>query len=108
MRPIHLALALVSLAWIAIPSSAHADTSLNNVTITELAQEGDHQYEIYTSSSPSTSCTYQRPLILEYTNSPYASFDSMAPILMAAFLYNKTISFTLHGCDSGVSRPVIV
>lgn len=97
-------------SFIAI-GSASADVTTGYISITNLSQMGDHQYLLNVYPAPTGhGCTNANPLVLHTTNSPYPSFDSMAPILMAAFLYNKPVAFQLHGCDtvSNHYSPVIV
>jgi hypothetical protein len=95
-------------------SSARADVWTPYVTITAVMQvDGDSTVQIFTypvlSGTDIGSCSTSS-LYLKATNtSPYPGYTSLSPYVMAAFLYNKQVSFRVSGCmPSPQYNPIVI
>lgn len=86
------------------PSLGWADFNVSDVHITQLAQQTDNSLIVSTDTHPTGNCsTSSFPYYVTQPNpasSTYPSFKAMAPLLMAAFLYNKTVTMNIV-CYSG-------
>jgi hypothetical protein len=98
--------------WIVGPAPAKAnDIWTPYVTIINLSQtDADSTAYVYTYPYISgAGCTGNDPapaLFLQTSYSPYPSYASISPYIMAAFLNNKQVSFHVVGCTT-FGTPVI-
>jgi hypothetical protein len=86
------------------PSLSWADFSVTDVHITSLAQQTDYSMIVSTDTHPTGNCsTSSFPYYVATTNpasSTYPSYQSIAPLLMAAYLYGKIVTINIV-CSSG-------
>jgi hypothetical protein len=99
------------LALISAPSvPAYADVWSPYVTIVSVTQSnGDNTLYIntYPTISPSTTNCTNTTLYLQATNGAHPSYTTLAPYIMAAFLYNKSVSFDISGCAFSGADPIV-
>jgi hypothetical protein len=82
-----------------------------NVIIDQLATEVNGTLLIHLTTTVTTPSCSTSPawLVLPPSNTTITSTDyaTGAPLVLAAYLYNKSINLNLSGCDS-LSRPIII
>jgi hypothetical protein len=93
-------------------SSARADNWSGYFTITALVQNTDHTLVVFPSTTtgiPTGICTSEviGQFYLPATNGTYPSYNSLAPILTAAYLFGKTVSVNLISGCTGWNVPII-
>lgn len=99
------AMLLVSPAFV---GTAHAAWTGYN-TVTNLAEEQENLLEIKLASNPTPICSDQSGWIdvPATATSPLPTYKTLAPLVMAAYLYNKSINLNIVGCDS-LNRPIVI
>src|SRR5690349_18921850 len=102
MRPYLLNMVAVCAALLLTSSEVRADYTTASCLITGLTQWSDQETLVVTDTViPSTvcggTCSATTGVYLKtVTGKP--SYGSLAPYVMAAFLYNKPVVFTVSGC----------
>ncbi len=106
---------VLCLSSLSAPSLARADTWTGYFTISTLQQNTDHTLVVYPNGSPTIPTGICQAGVTEvigqfylpYTNAPYPSYNSLAPLITAAYLFGKTVQFNLLSQCTGWGVPII-
>jgi hypothetical protein len=87
---------------------AYASGWSGGMAILSLDQEAEGTLDVYPSTTPGviTGCTDNSIFYVPATNGSAPTYATLGPLILAAYLYNKTIDFDLSGCNG--SHPVVV
>ncbi len=113
MTSIRKAVSTLVVSWMCGIPVAHADTWTSSVSITALTQDaecgtnGQGEWINVDLSSSSTTCTVKSRgcyKVVADSNPPYAQ---IAPLIMAAFLYNKPVQVRVSNTCNAYGNPYI-
>jgi hypothetical protein len=102
-------LAAVVLGLAVSGSWTPAQAYTGDLTINFLAVESPQLMVIKTTPAlPTGTCTYNDEAYLEPTgSSSQVDYSTAAPLVLAAYLYDKTVQLNLIGCTAS-GRPIVV
>jgi hypothetical protein len=101
----------LALCGLIVPAFARADVWTPSFQIPVIAQNTDQTLVIFAPTSGwgisvPPGCTITGQFYVQATNGTYPSYNSLAPLLIAAYLFAKPVSLDLVAC-TGWGVPVV-